>query len=178
MRRGGISRTRGGFVSHGRVEIVARCGALWRGAAWRGIGLEVDLAAELGLEARIFFPAGDGVGIDAQGGGGGGDGVACEKEAGGGELVGVERSCGMLGGLRWVRFAEWGWRLWRGVGFCGAVWRGGLDVRDGRQGGGDGAGQGGVGETIVLLVHEPSLFVLALSGGCRIAGGYSNTALT
>ena len=90
--------------------------------AW--IGLEVDLAAELGLEAQDLFPAGDGVGIDAQGGGDGGDGVAGEEEAGGGELVGVERFGGPLGELRWVCFAELGWRLWRGVGFCGGVARG------------------------------------------------------
>jgi hypothetical protein len=111
----GVSLSRGGFVLQKRVKIVARCGALWRGAGG-GIGLEVDLAAEFGLEAGVLFPAGDGVRIDAEGGGDGGDGLAGEEKAGGGELVGVEgflglpiANCGLrIGGLSWVRFAQLG----------------------------------------------------------------------
>jgi len=50
----------------------------------------VDLAAELGLEGGISLPAGEGVGMNLDGGCGSGDGVACEEKAGGGELVGAE----------------------------------------------------------------------------------------
>jgi hypothetical protein len=53
---------------------------------------EVDgeLAVELGAEARVLFPAGQGVAVNAEGLGDDGAGVAQEEEAGRGELDGLE----------------------------------------------------------------------------------------
>ena len=81
---GGWVRWSLGFDLLKRVENLARCGFLLRGMAGQGVGL----AAEFGLEGGGFFPAGDGVAVDFEGGGGGGDGMAGQEEAGGGELEG------------------------------------------------------------------------------------------
>ena len=87
----------GGFVLRRRVKLlrrVARCCARLRG----GEGLVVvvegevegELAVELRLESGVALPAGDGVGVDAEGLGDHGDGMAEEEEAGGGALDGFE----------------------------------------------------------------------------------------
>jgi len=78
---------------------VVHCGAVWRGME-EGVGEEGELAVEFGLEAGVFFPARDRVGIDVEGGGDGGDGVAGEEEARCGELVGV-KGFGILA-MGWV----------------------------------------------------------------------------
>jgi hypothetical protein len=52
--------------------------------------LESDLVVELRLEAGVFFPARDGVGVYVQDVSDVFDAMSGEEEAGGGELVGVE----------------------------------------------------------------------------------------
>jgi hypothetical protein len=65
---------------------VARCWFLLRRVARQRIGL----TAEFGLEGGVALPAGEGVGVDFEGGSDGGDRVACEEKAGAGELVGAQ----------------------------------------------------------------------------------------
>jgi hypothetical protein len=56
--------------------------------------VEGEEVVDFGLEAGFALPAGEGVGVDAEGLGDDGDGVAEEEEAGGGALDGFEGAGG------------------------------------------------------------------------------------
>jgi hypothetical protein len=76
---------------------VARCGGGGRLIVVVEGEVDGELAVELGAEAGVLFPAGEGVAVDSEGLGDDGGGVAEEEEAGGGELDGLEGVATRLG---------------------------------------------------------------------------------
>jgi hypothetical protein len=117
--------------------------------------VEGEEVVDFVLEAGVALPAGEGVGVDAEGLGDDGGGVAEKEEAGGGALDGFERAGGgaRMDDGRW-KMAGWSGfvlrrrrKLLRLVARCCAGLRGRGTKRDGRDRvdcGGDGSGEGGV----------------------------------